>query len=259
MPDLFEIRPTDGPMTAARRGARPALHRRFYDRVAVAATDGDYSITLDGRPARTPAGHLLAAPSTALAQAIAAEWAAQRETIDPATMPLTRLANAIIDGVAKSPVPVAAEIKKYLASDLLFYRAGTPQQLQARQAACWDPVLAWARDTLGADFKLGEGIVHVAQSEAALRAAAAAIPSDPWRLGALHVATTLTGSALTALALLRGRLSVEAAWQAAHVDEDWNMEAWGRDEMALQRRAFRFAEFSAAATVLRTPSPSETT
>ena len=103
----------------------------------------------------------------------------------------------------------------------------------------WDPVLAWAREALGARFSLGEGVVHVAQPEAALAAARAAIPADPWRLGAVHAVTTLTGSALIALALARGGLSAEAAWQAAHVDEDWNMEQWGRDELALERRAFR--------------------
>ena len=101
------------------------------------------------------------------------EWQAQREVIDPANMPLTRLANAIIDGVADMPGPVAAEIEKYLASDLLFYRAGAPQRLRDRQAEHWDPILTWARDALGADFKLGEGVIHVAQPEAALRAAAA--------------------------------------------------------------------------------------
>ena len=165
-------------------------------------------------------------------------------------MPLTRLANAIIDGVADAPLPVAAEIGKYLASDLLFYRAGAPPGLVERQPHHWDPILDWARQALGADFKLGEGVIHVAQPEAALAAARAAIPRDPWRLGAVHSMTTLTGSALLALALAHGALSAEAAWQAAHVDEDWNMEQWGRDDMALARRDFRFAEFEAAATVL---------
>ena len=111
--------------------------------------------------------------------------------------------------------------------------------------------MQWARDTLGAKFVLGEGVVHVAQSDAALAAARAAIPADPWRLGAVHVVTTLTGSALIALAVANGHLSPDAAWQAAHVDEDWNMEQWGRDEMAMQRRDFRLAEFQAAADVLR--------
>jgi chaperone required for assembly of F1-ATPase len=184
--------------------------------------------------------------------ALAAEWAAQPDVIDPAKMPLTRLANAIIDGVADAPGPVADEIRKYLGSDLLFYRADLPPALREWQAARWDPILVWAREMLGASFKTGDGIVYVGQPETALRAAASAIPADPWRLGALSVITTLTGSALIALAVLHGRLSADEAWQAAHVDEDWNMEQWGRDEMALQRRAFRFAEMQAAATVLST-------
>ena len=250
MRDLFETTPPDDPVTAARRGTRPALPRRFYERAAAAEAHGQLRVTLDDKPVRTPARRELAAPTHGLAEAIAAEWDAQREVIDPAKMPLTRLANAVIDGVADLPGPVAAEIEKYLASDLLFYRAKSPEKLRERQAAQWDPILGWARDALGAQFELGEGVVHVAQPEAALRAAAAALPTDPWRLGAMHVVTTLTGSALIALAMLRGALSADVAWQAAHVDEDWNMEQWGRDEMAMQRREFRFAEFAAAAMVL---------
>jgi chaperone required for assembly of F1-ATPase len=250
MRDLFAIDPAVDPMTAARRGARPALRRRFYEHASISSAPEGHVVGLDSKPIHTPARRLLATPALALAEAIAAEWQAQREVIDPARMPLTRLANAIIDGVADAPAPVAAEIEKYLGSDLLFYRAGSPQQLRERQAQHWDPVLAWARETLGAGFRLGEGVIHVTQPAAALRPAAAAIPSDPWRLGAVHVVTTLTASALLALALLRGAVTADAAWQAAHVDEDWNMERWGKDEMALERRAFRFAEFQAAATVL---------
>jgi chaperone required for assembly of F1-ATPase len=165
-------------------------------------------------------------------------------------MPLTRLANVIIDGVAIAPPPVADEIAKYLASDLVFYRAGAPAGLVERQARHWNPVLAWARQALGADFRTGEGVVHIPQSDAALAAARAAIPDDPWRLGAAHSVTTLTGSALIALALARGALDADAAWQAAHVDEDWNMAQWGRDALALERREFRHAEFKAAVAVL---------
>ncbi len=209
-----------------------------------------YAVTLDGKPVRTPARRPLAAPDRALAQAIAAEWDAQRELIDPAKMPLTRLANAIIDGVAERRRRSPRKSKNILPPICCSIAPASPQELRDRQAALWDPILAWARDTLGAQFKLGEGVVHVAQPDAALKAAAAAIPTDPWRLGALHVITTLTGSALIALALARGALSADAAWQAAHVDEDWNMAQWGRDEMALERRAFRHAEFAAAAMVL---------
>src|SRR5580692_8780176 len=250
MRDLFENTPPDDPIEATRRSMRTALPRRFYETVTTVAGADGHAVRLDDRPVRTPARRVLAAPTPALAEAIAAEWQAQKDIIDPAEMPLTRLANAIIDGVAEAPLPVADEIAKFLGSDLVFYRAGSPPGLVERQARHWDPILAWARQALGADFKLGEGVVYVAQPEAALAAARAAIPEEPWRLGAVHVITTLTGSALIALAMARGALSADAAWQAAHVDEDWNMAQWGRDELAMARRDFRLAEFQAAATVL---------
>ncbi len=243
-------RAPNNPIEAARRAVRPTLRRRFYAQASVAKETDGYAVRLDGKPVHSPARRILAAPTRALAEAMAAEWQAQRDVIDPSTMPLTRLANAIIDGVADRPEPVAAEIVKYCGSDLLFYRARNPAELVERQRRHWDPVLAWAAHALGQRFVLGEGVVHVAQPEQALAAIHAAIPDDPWRLGALHAATTLLGSALLALALAYGKLSVDEAWQAAHVDEDWNMEEWGRDALALERRAFRFAELKAAAAVL---------
>jgi chaperone required for assembly of F1-ATPase len=258
MRELLEGQPTNGPAEAARRAVRPLLRRRFYKAVTIAAGESGpsdqagHAVCLDGKPARTPGRRALAAPLPELARALADEWAAQGEYIEPVKMPLTRLANTIIDGVAAAQDQVAAEIRKYLASDLLVYRAEAPTALRARQAQHWDPILSWARHALGADFKLGAGIVHVAQPAAALDAAGATLPHDPWPLGALHAATTLTGSALIALALMHGAVGPEAAWQAAHVDEDWNMEQWGRDEIALTRRGHRFAEFKAAALVLQT-------
>jgi chaperone required for assembly of F1-ATPase len=230
---------------------RPTLRRRFYDKAAVEDGPQGSAILLDGKPVRTPARRLLSAPAPALAKALAAEWNAQQDAVDPAAMPLTRLANSIIDGVAQTPQPVADEIAQYLGSDLLFYRAEGPQALVERQARQWDPIVAWARDVLGARFVLAAGVMFIEQPEEALAAAKATIPSDAWRLGAVSSITTLTGSGLLALAMLRGRLSVEEAWAAAHVDEDWNMEFWGRDERALERRAFRFGEMLAAADVLR--------
>jgi chaperone required for assembly of F1-ATPase len=241
----------DSAAEAVRRAMRPAPRRRFCATAATAPVAGGHAVQLEGKPVRTPAGRVLAAPTAALAQALAAEWDAQQDVIDPARMPLTRLANAIIDGVSDRPDAVAAEIENYLGSDLVCYRASSPPGLVARQAQHWDPILAWARDVLGAPLRAEVGVVHIAQDEDALARARAAIPRVPWRLGALSAATTLAGSALVALALARGRLSVEKAWEAAHVDEDWNMEQWGRDALALERRAFRFAEFEAAATVLR--------
>jgi chaperone required for assembly of F1-ATPase len=247
--DIF-VDKAANPMEAARRSMRPQLRRRFYARSHVGEGQEGFAVLLDGKPVRTPARRAVAAPARALAEAIAAEWEAQREVIDPAQMPLTRLANSIIDGVADAPGPVSAAIAKYLASDLVCYRAQGPEALLARQAQHWNPVLDWAHEALGARFVLGEGVAHVLQPESAIANAAIAIPQDAWRLGALHSIATLTGSALIALALLRGRLSVDEAWAAAQVDEDWQMEQWGRDELALERRDFRSKEMQAAAKVL---------
>jgi chaperone required for assembly of F1-ATPase len=247
--ELFATERPD-PIEAARRAMRPPLPRRFYREAAVDEAEDGFRVMLEGRPVRTPARRFLAAPTRALADALTAEWNAQGKSIDPATMPLTRLANSIIDGVANAPEPVAAEIAKYLGSDLLLYRAEGPQGLLERQAQHWDPLIAWAREALGARFVLAQGVVHVAQPQGAVTSARAAVPGDPWRLGAIHVITTLTGSALIALALMRGRLTADQAWDAAHVDEDWNMEQWGRDDIALERRAARRTEMDAAARVL---------
>jgi chaperone required for assembly of F1-ATPase len=252
MRDIFEelFREQGDPVEAARRNMRPALRKRFYNAAGVENDGAAFRLVLDGKPVRTPARRVLAAPSEPLARAIAAEWQAQDNDIDPARMPLTRLANTIIDGVAAFPDPVREEIAKYLASDLLFYRAEGPQGLLARQAQHWDPVLAWAREAFGARFVLSQGVVFVTQPAAALAAMRPAIPAQPWRLGAVHSLTTLTGSALLALALSAGRLAAGHAWAAANVDEDWNMEQWGEDARAHARRAARFAELRAAALVL---------
>ena len=249
--EIYENQPLD-PMEAARRNARPNLRKRFYKQARVGERgEGGIPVLLDVRPIRTPARRTLAAPTHALAEAIASEWNAQADLIDPARMPLTRLANAVIDAVAERPQPVTDEIANYLGTDLLFYRASTPDSLVRRQAEVWDPLLAWAREELGARFVQVEGVMYAAQPAPAVEAARARIPSDVWRLGAVSSITTLTGSALLALALANGAIADDAAWDAALVDEDFQMEQWGRDELALQRRAYRRAEFDAAVTVLR--------
>jgi len=252
--DIFVGQPTD-PVRAARQAMRPPLRRRFYEQASVGDGENGFAILVDSKPVRSPARRPLEAPTRPLAAAIAAEWQAQPEFIDPARMPLTRLANSIIDGVTSSPLPVRAEIVKYLGSDLLFYRADAPEELVHRQSQHWDRVIAWARDELQARFVLAQGVVHGAQPDHAMAAADAAIPRDPWRLGAVHAIMTLTGSALLALAVAHGCLSAEQAWTAAHVDEDWNMEQWGRDPLALERRLFRRAEMDAAAIVLALTKP----
>jgi len=247
--DIFKGDPLD-PMELARRSIRRTLRKRFYENVGIVEDGGAFAVTLDGKPVRTPARRLLAARSRELAQAIAGEWQAQTDSIDPAVMPLTRLANSIIDGVADQPREVRDEIVKYLGSDLLFYRADGPEGLTERQERAWNPVVEWAAKALGARFILVEGVVFAAQPEEAIAAAAKAIPSDIWRLGAVHSVMTISGSALLALALADRAISVEEAWKAANVDEDWQMEQWGRDTLAMERRAHREAEMKAAATVL---------
>lgn len=245
--DIFKNQPLD-PVEAARRSVRPQTRKRFYRQAGIG---DDLSVRLDGKPVMTPKRRPLQAPDRRLAQGIADEWDAQRDVIDPAAMPLTRLANAIIDGVADAPAAVRDEVEKYLGSDLAFYRADAPDGLVRAQARHWDPLLDFARDDLGARFVLAQGVMHVAQPREAIAAAARAIPAEPWPLGATAALTTMTGSALIALALARGRLSSDDAWTAANVDEDWNMATWGEDAEVLARRAARRAEFDAAALVLR--------
>lgn len=237
--------------TVAAGFERPSLPKRFYKDVTVSDEDGLAAILLDGRPVRTPGKALLAVPSVRLAEAIADEWRGQGDRIDPNTMPLTKLVNSAIDGVAGQEAAVIDDIVAHGGSDLLCYRASGPEGLLALQAEAWDPVLAWAAGALGAPLSLAEGVMHVQQPPGSLAALRAEIePLDALKLAALHVMTTLTGSALLALAVARGERSPEAAWEAAHVDEDWQISQWGEDAEAQQRRKNRKAEFDAAAKLL---------
>ncbi|MBR0739128.1 ATPase [Bradyrhizobium liaoningense] len=258
MRELFEEaagQPPPDPRESARASARTPLRKRFYKEARVADAEGGFAITLDGRPIRTPSGRQVVIPARALADTVAAEWAAQGETIDPLTMPLTRIANSVVEGVIDRVELVSDDLAKYFETDLLFYRAGHPEGLVAREAAHWDPVLFWAAETLGAHFILSEGVMHVKQPVEAVRAARAALPGDAWSVAALHMVTTLTGSALLALALAHGVRNASQVWAAAHVDEDWNIDQWGVDEEAASRRANRARDFEAAVTVLAAVKP----
>jgi len=260
MRELFEEAagqtPPD-PQGAIRQAARPPQRKRFYKDAGVTDVEGGFVITLDGKPIRTPSGRQVVVPSRALAGAVAAEWSAQGETIDPVTMPLTRIANSVVEGVVDRVELVSDDLAKYLESDLLFYRAGHPEGLVAREAAHWDPVLFWAAEALGAHFILSEGVMHVKQPDEAVEAARAVLPGDAWSVAALHVVTTLTGSALLALALAHGARDAGQVWAAAHVDEDWNADQWGVDEEAASRRATRLRDFEAAVAVLAAIKPQE--
>jgi chaperone required for assembly of F1-ATPase len=239
------------PQEAVRRGARTPRRKRFYAKADVIAADGGFAVTLDGKPIHTPSGRIITAPSREIAEAIAAEWDAQQEMIDPLTMPMTRFANSVVEAVVDRVGDVTADIAKYFSSDLLFYRAGHPEALVARESEHWDGVLFWAAETFGAHFILAQGIVYVSQPDSAIAAARAALPADPWVVAAMHVVTTMTGSALLALALLLGARDADQVWAAAHVEEDWNAEQWGVDEEAAARRAARLVDFQTATRILK--------
>lgn len=232
---------------------RAPLSKRFY---AVAGVGSDsappFRVLLDGRPVRTPAKAVLALPARALAEAIAAEWSRQASVIDPATMPLTRLANTTIDGVVGKEALLRADIAAFAMSDLLCYRAEVPEELARRQSAAWDPVVRWAEERLDCHFKLAAGVMPVAQAPACRDQTLIALSGrGAFALAALHTITTLTGSALLALAVSERQLDAEAAWSAAHVDEDYQISQWGEDAEASERRAHRYAEMQAAVLFLR--------
>jgi chaperone required for assembly of F1-ATPase len=238
------------PGEAVRRASKAPQRKRFYTEVGVGEAEGGFTVTLDGKPIKTPSGRVVVAPKRAIAEGIAAEWAAQQETINPLTMPLTRFANSVVQSVIDQAELVADDVAKYLGSDLVFYRAGHPEALKEREAAHWDPIVYWASETLGAHFMLAEGINHVRQPDAAIAAARAAFPGDPWSIAALHVVTTLTGSALLALALTHNVRDPADIWAAAHVDEDFNTEQWGLDDEVAARRAARAVDFDAATRII---------
>lgn len=222
--------------------------KRFY--AAASATD-DGRVLLDGKPVNTPARRHLAAPTPALAQAIAAEWNAQGETIAPRTMKLTGLANAAIDRVVPDPAGFAATLARYAQSDLLCYRAERPADLVARQHAEWDPLLAWARRRYDIDFAVTDAILHVPQPPLTIQRLTAAVAAlDPFRLAAMSPLVTIGGSLVAALALHEGEIDPETAFAATHLDELWQAEQWGTDADAIAVREDRAADFAAAARML---------
>lgn len=224
--------------------------KRFYKQVSVEPAEGGHAIRLDGRGVKTPARADLVLPTSALAHAVAAEWDAQAE-IDPRRMPLTGLANAAIDRIAPDPAVFAQGLAVYAETDLLCYRADSPTELVARQAAEWDPLLDWARGRYDVHFETVAGIVHRPQpDETVTRLAAAVAAHDPFHLAALQPLVTIAGSLIIALAVAEGRIDVEKAFAAAHLDELWQVEQWGEDELATQAREHHRADFKAAARFL---------
>ncbi|MFO1183899.1 MAG: ATP12 family protein [Bauldia sp.] len=232
------------------KGERP-LPRKVYAAVEVVSDGEQWGVRLDRARLKTPAGAPLRVPTAALAEIVADEWRRQGSHVDPATMPMTRLVNVALDRVAGRIEETRQEIVAYAGTDLVCYRAEGPPGLRARQAELWDPILGAVSAELGVIFATGFGIAHVKQEERVAAAVAAAVaPFVPLRLAALHSVTTLTGSAVLALAVARRFCTPEAAWEAANVDEDWQNREWGVDAEAAARRARRWLEMAAAGQLL---------
>jgi len=237
-----------GPGKANRGQDKPKFPKRFYKTVSIAENDNGFEVTLDGRSVKTPGRVALALPTRSAAQLVADEWSAVDEEINPLLMPVTRLANTAVDGVANEMQAVMEDIVRYSSSDLLCYRADGPDGLIEAQRSHWDPVLDWMENVVGARFQLAEGVMHVAQSRDAVSAYGLRLKNheEPFKLACIHTFTSLSGSALIALALAEGFIDADSAWNAAHVDENWNIGQWGEDYEAAERRKQRRLDFDAA-------------
>jgi chaperone required for assembly of F1-ATPase len=226
--------------------------KRVYKTVAVDEKDGRFRVLLDGRPVLTPLRKAVDMPSRALADAVAAEWDAQDPVIEPEKMPLTRLVSTALDGVGPGREGYIDELMKYVDADLLCYRAGHPAALKARQHKMWQPVLDWLEATHGVAFAVAQGLMPVRQPEktvTALRAAIAALDDDC--LTALQASAAITSSLALSLALVQGRITAAEAFVAAVLDETYQMEQWGEDEEALDRRRRIEADLLAVGAYLR--------
>lgn len=225
--------------------------KRFCTKADAVARDGGWAVELDGKPLRTPAREPLVVPSQALAQAMAGEWAAIEERVDPRSMPLTGIANAAIDRVAPDRAGFASGLALYAEGDLACYRAEAPRELVRRQAEQWDALLGWARRRFDVDFQTTSGIIHVAQPQGTVdRLARAVAAMDAFRLAALSPMVTIGGSLVAALAVAEGAMGVEAAWDAVSIDERWQLEQWGSDAEAEVTLDNRRRDFLAAARFL---------
>ena len=228
------------------------LPKRFYKAAAVMPVDGGFAVGLDGKVPKTPGLKPVVVPSEAVAAAMAEEWNAQAEFIDPQTMPLVRLVNSAVEAGPESMPALAAEIVKYAGNDLLLYRAPVPDSLVRRQEEIWDGVLVKLARHFGVRFQPTIGIVHQPQLAATLTKLGTVLEGEGLLpLTALNAITSITGSGLLAIALRHGLIDPEATWVAAHVDEDHNVELWGEVEEITTRRAKRRKEFDSATNLIQ--------
>lgn len=226
--------------------------RRFWKAADIAPQDGGWQVLLDGKPLRTPGKQALILPTPDLARAIAEEWDAQADIIDPNAMPLTRAANSAIEKVTPQLHGVASMLGEYGGTDLLCYRAESPEDLLRAQAEGWDPLIDWAATELRAPLRITHGVVPVDQDAAILLKLQAELAAlDPFTLTGLHDLVTLPGSLILGLAVLRGRIDAETAWRLSRIDEEFQASRWGRDDEADQAAEGRLAAMRSAERFLR--------
>ena len=227
------------------------LPKRFYKDVAVAPVDGGFVVTLDGRPTKTPGKVPVVVPVAPIATAMAAEWAAQGQYVNPDPMPMVRLINSAVESGDKMIPAFRDEVLKFAAGDALLYRAEAPQKLVAAQEAAWDAALVTLARHFGVTFQPTIGIVHQEQPAATQARLGDALQDEGvLALTALVSITGLTGSGLLAIGLLHKLFTRDQVWTTAHVDEDYQIGMWGQDEEASERRAKRRLEFDTAVNVL---------
>lgn len=230
--------------------------KRFYKTAIAGEAEGAPAILLDGRPVRTPGRRLLALPNAALAAAVVAEWAGQGETIRPDLMPLTRLANTVVDQLPAKRADALTEIMGYAAADLLCYRQASPADLAERQARLWQPWLDWAAETLAAPLVTTLTLEPTPQPEASLaELAAAAAALDDWELIGLHAATRVTSSLILGLGMARGALTAGPAFEVALLEELYEIDRWGLEEEQAKRHAVLETELRAVEVYFRALTP----
>jgi chaperone required for assembly of F1-ATPase len=230
--------------------------KRFYRAAEAAARDGGFTILLDGKPVKTLSAASFLVPTRKLAEAIAAEWAAQKKTIEAATMPLWVLACRARDDVAPARERTVDDVAGFARTDLLCYRATHPEDLIVRQRDCWQPLLDWVARECDAPLKVTAGIVFEAQPEGALAALRRAVAAhDDHRLAALAQAARASGSLVLALALSKGRITGAQAVELSLLDELYQIEKWGDDPEAQARRETVRADVLAAEHFMALAAP----
>ncbi|MEL6519005.1 MAG: ATP12 family protein [Pseudomonadota bacterium] len=229
--------------------------KRFWKEVSVVEEADGFSIALDSRTVRTPSKALLRLPTRALADDVASEWEAQGETVNPATMPVTRTANSAIDKVGPQRAEIVQLLADYGDTDLLCYRADSPQALVQRQADQWDPLLDWAAGTLGARLVPVTGVMHAAQDAAALSTLYQGVNAlTDFQLAAFHDLVALPGSLILGFAAIHRFQTPEELWNTARLDELWQIEQWGEDDEAEKVNHLKAQAFQDAARFFHSAS-----